>query len=62
MMIDKYFKLKDTADNMVHNGTNAFDPVIRSILRQMWKIYNGLTEEDKRIVDFKEEMELQMGY
>lgn len=59
--VSKYFKLKEIADNMVHNGVNDLDPIIRSIFRQMWKVYNGMTAEDRRIVDFKEEMEVQFG-
>ena len=61
-MIRKYFKLKDKADKMVHNGKSDLDPAVRSIMRQLFKIYMGMTPEDKCIVDFKEESELQMGY
>lgn len=60
-MIRRYFKLKDIADMMVHNGVSDLDPRVRFIMRQLWKIYHSMTPEDKHVVDFKEEMELQRG-
>ena len=51
-MIKKYFDLKATADEMVHNGTNELDPVVRSICRKLWKIYLSMDPDDRRVVDY----------
>lgn len=50
-MLEKYWSLLDKVDRMVDSGRNPLEPVIRSMERQLAKIYRALTPEERVIVD-----------
>lgn len=52
-MLNTYLKLVDFADQMVGTGTNALDPVVRSIYRKMEKLYKQMSKEDQQMADFR---------
>ena len=55
-MLERYFRLSETADKMVAGGMNGLDPIIRSIYRKLWKIWKSLSEEERRAADFRDEI------
>ena len=52
MTLQDYVNLKEKADELVSSGKNGLDPVVRSIIRKMCKIYSSLSKEDKAAADF----------
>lgn len=51
-ILDVYLKLKNRVDLMCENGALDFDPVCRSIYRQMFKLYMKCSREDQQVIDF----------
>lgn len=50
-MLEKYWSLLDKVDRMVDSGRNPLEPVIRSMERQLAKIYRALSPEERSTVD-----------
>ena len=50
-MLEKYWSLLDKVDRMVDSGRNPLEPVIRSMERQLAKIYRVLSPEERSTVD-----------
>lgn len=49
-MLERYLSLYYKVGQMVEAGTDPLDPVIRSIERQLYKIYLALTQEEQGVV------------
>ena len=49
-MLEKYLSLYYKVDQMVKSGADPLDPVIRSIERQLSKIYLALSPEEQGVV------------
>ncbi len=49
--LEKYWSLLDKVDRMVDSGRNPLESVIRSMERQLTKIYRAMTPEERNIVD-----------
>ena len=53
-MLERYMRLSKKMDAMVDAGMNSLNPIIRSIGRQLWKIYQQLTPEERQAADFED--------
>ena len=51
MKVKHYCILSQKMDELVGNGMNDLNPIIRSIGRQLAKLYNSATDEEKREMD-----------
>lgn len=51
-MFKQYQRLLQMAHQMVYDGANNLDPVVRSIIRKADKIYWRLTEEERTMADW----------
>ena len=53
-MFKQYQRLLQIAEQMVYDGANNLDPVVRSIQRKAVKIYWKLTDEERTMADWVE--------
>ena len=51
MKVKHYCILAQKMDELVGDGMNDLNPIIRSIGRQLAKLYNSATDEEKREMD-----------
>lgn len=51
-MLNRYLNLTKIMEAMVENGTHPCDQTVRSIGRQLDKLYKALTPEERQVADF----------
>ena len=51
MRVKNYCILSQKMDELVESGMNSWNPIIRSIGRQLAKLYSSATDEEKREMD-----------
>ena len=51
MRVKNYCILSQKMDELVESGMNALNPIVRSIGRQLAKLYDSATDEEKREMD-----------
>ena len=51
MRVKRYCELSQKMDEMVYNGMNDLNPIIRSIGRKLERIYREANAEEKRMID-----------
>ena len=53
-MLNRYLNLTKIMEAMVENGTHPCDQTVRSIGRQLDKLYKALTPEERQVADFED--------
>lgn len=51
MRVKRYCELSQKMDKLVENGMNGWNPIIRSIGRQLAKLYSSATDEERKEMD-----------
>lgn len=51
MRVKSYCILSQKMDELVESGMNSWNPIVRSIGRQLAKLYNSATDEERREMD-----------
>lgn len=54
----EYIALKEIADKLAENGMNGCDPVLRSVINKMAKLYKRMSKEEQRRADMMFEEQL----
>ena len=51
-MLERYINLSRKVDSLVESGRNDLAPEIRSMCRQLTKLYRKLAPEERQIADY----------
>ena len=51
MRVKSYCALSQKMDELIEAGMNGWNPIIRSIGRQLAKLYNAASAEEKQMMD-----------
>lgn len=51
MRVKSYCILSQKMDELVESGMNGLNPIVRSIGRQLAKLYNSATDEEREEMD-----------